>query len=333
MLARLDSRFGITSPRAHGHAAVEALQAMRDGKSKVCISLGGNLAVAMPDPDICFEAFRKLDLSVNILTKFNRTCLLLAKETIVLPCLGRTELDEQAEGPQWITVEDSMSMVHASRGFLKPAAADLKSEPAIIAGMAKAALPDSTIPWDWLIADYDRLRDAIEAVFPHFRDFNLRVRKKGGFRLTVGASARVWNTASGKAHFLVHDLSGALNQEGSLMLTTIRSHDQYNTTIYGLNDRYRGITGRRDVIFAHADDLADLGLAHGDLVDVQAGPGRALTGYTVVAHEIARGSLAAYYPEANCLVPLDDHDLSSGTPSYKSVQVTMVRSGSIANAT
>jgi len=333
MLARLDSRFGITSPRAHGHAAVEALQAMRDGKSKVCISLGGNLAVAMPDPDICFEAFRKLDLSVNILTKFNRTCLLLAKETIVLPCLGRTELDEQAEGLQWITVEDSMSMVHASRGFLKPAAADLKSEPAIIAGMAKAALPDSTIPWDWLIADYDRLRDAIEAVFPHFRDFNLRVRKKGGFRLTVGASARVWNTASGKAHFLVHDLSGALNQEGSLMLTTIRSHDQYNTTIYGLNDRYRGITGRRDVIFAHADDLADLGLAHGDLVDVQAGPGRALTGYTVVAHEIARGSLAAYYPEANCLVPLDDHDLSSGTPSYKSVQVTMVRSGSIANAT
>ncbi len=333
MLARLDAHFGITSPRAHGHAAVESLQAMREGKAKALISLGGNLAVAMPDPDACFEAFRKLDLSVNILTKFNRTCLLLAKETIILPCLGRTELDEQAEGPQWITVEDSMSMVHASRGFLKPAASDLMSEPAIVAGMAKATLPDSAIQWDWLVADYDRIRDAIEAVFPDFREFNVRVRQKGGFRLPVGASERKWNTPSGKAHFLVHPLTGASGEEGALILTTIRSHDQYNTTIYGLNDRYRGITGRRDVIFAHADDLADLGLVHGDLVDIQAGSGRSLNGYTVVAHEIARGSLAAYYPEANCLVPLDDHDRSSGTPSYKSIRVTMARSSLAANAT
>nr|WP_103095439.1 FdhF/YdeP family oxidoreductase [Novosphingobium guangzhouense] len=332
VLARLDAYFGITSPRAHGHAAVEALQAMREGKSKACISLGGNLAVAMPDPDACFEAFRKLELSVNILTKFNRTCLLLAKETIVLPCLGRTELDEQAEGPQWITVEDSMSMVHASRGFLKPATVDLRSEPAIVAGMAKAALPDIDIPWDWLVADYDRIRDAIEAVFPDFRDFNVRVRQKGGFRLTVGASKRVWNTPSGKAHFIAHPLTGAVNEGGSLILTTIRSHDQYNTTIYGMNDRYRGITGRRDVIFAHVDDLAELGIAHGDMVDIEGAPGRSLTGYTVVAHEIARGSLAAYYPEANCLVPLDDHDRTSGTPSYKSVRVKMTRSRLTANA-
>jgi len=332
MLQRLDARFGIISPRDHGHAAVEALQAMREGKSKACISLGGNLAVAMPDPDACFEAFRKLDLSVNILTKFNRTCLLLARETIILPCLGRTELDEQADGPQWITVEDSMSMVHASRGFLKPAANDLMSEPAIVAGMAKAALPDSGIDWDWLVADYDRIRDAIEAVFPDFRDFNVRVGQKGGFRLTVGASDRVWNTPSGKAHFITHPLSGMSGGDGALILTTIRSHDQYNTTIYGMNDRYRGITGRRDVIFAHADDIADLGLAHGDLVDIEAGPGRVLTGYTVVAHEIARGSLAAYYPEANCLVPLDEHDRASGTPSYKSVRVTMTASKPAANA-
>lgn len=332
MLARLDARFGIVSPRAHGHAAVESLQAMREGRSRACIALGGNLAVAMPDPDACHEAFRKLDLSVSILTKFNRTCLLLAKETIVLPCLGRTELDEQAGGGQWITVEDSMSMVHASRGMLKPAAPDLKSEPAIVAGIARATLPDSGIDWDWLVADYDRIRDAIEAVFPDFRDFNVRVRQKGGFRLTVGASERVWNTASGKAHFLVHPLTGASGEEGALILTTIRSHDQYNTTIYGMNDRYRGITGRRDVIFAHADDLADLGLAHGDLVDIRAGPGRSLNGYTVVAHAIARGSLAAYYPEANCLVPLDDHDRASGTPSYKSVRVTMTRSAMASHA-
>jgi len=327
MLARLDARFGIASPRAHGHAAVEALAAMRDGRAKALIALGGNLAVAMPDPEASFAAFRKLDLSVSVLTKFNRTCLLLAKETIVLPCLGRTELDEQAAGPQWVTVEDSMSMVHASRGRLKPAAPDLLSEPAIIAGIAKATLPGVAIDWDWLVADYDRIRDAIEAVFPDFRDFNRRVRHKGGFRLTVGASQRVWNTRDGKAHFLVNALAGASGAAGDLLLTTVRSHDQYNTTIYGMNDRYRGVTGRRDVIFANAEDLAERGLRHGDRVDIDAGPGRRLAGYTVVAHAIARGSLAAYYPEANCLVPLDDHDRQSGTPSYKSVRVAMRAAG------
>ena len=323
MLARLDSRFGITAPRAHGHNAVEALAAMRDGRAKALIALGGNLAVAMPDPQASFAAFRNLDLSVNILTKFNRTCLLTARETIVLPCLGRTEHDAQASGSQWVTVEDSMSMVHASRGRLKPAAPDLRSEPAIVAEIAKAALPGAGIDWDGLVVDYDRIRDGIEAVFPDFRDFNVRVRHKGGFRLTVGASNRVWNTPDGKAHFLTHPLAGASGEAGALLLTTIRSHDQYNTTIYGLNDRYRGITGRRDVVFANADDLADLGLAHGDIVDIEAGEGRRLEGYTVVAYAIARGSLAAYYPEANCLVPLEDHDPNSGTPSYKSVRVTL----------
>ncbi|MFZ2998449.1 FdhF/YdeP family oxidoreductase [Sphingobium sp.] len=325
MLARLDAHYGIKSPRAHGHAAVEALSAMLEGRSKALISLGGNLAVAMPDPQASFAAFRNLDLSVSIVTKFNRTCLLLAKETIVIPCLGRTELDVQVDGPQWVTVEDSMSMVHASRGRLKPAAPDLRSEPAIIAGIAKATLSDTAIDWDWMIADYDHIRDGIEATFPDFRDFNHRVRKKGGFRLTVGASQRVWNTMDKKAHFIVHPLTGEAGQDGVLLLTTIRSHDQYNTTIYGLNDRYRGVTGRRDVIFANADDLADLGLEHGDKVDVDAGAGRTLPGYTVIAHAIARGSLAAYYPEANCLIPLNDHDVNSGTPSYKSVKVTLRR--------
>lgn len=218
-----------------------------------------------------------------------------------------------------------MSMVHASRGMLQPASPGLLSEPAIVAGIAKAALPATPIDWDWLVADYDRIRDGIEAVFPDFRDFNTRVRQKGGFRLTVGASDRTWGTPSGKAQFLVHPLS-TMSAGRDLILTTIRSHDQYNTTIYGLNDRYRGITGRRDVIFANADDLTDLGLAHGDKVDVRGAPGRVLAGYTVVAHAIARGSLAAYYPEANCLVPLDDHDRASGTPSYKSVRVTLTPS-------
>lgn len=324
-LARLDKAFGITSPRPHGHNAVEAVAAMRDGTAKGFIGLGGNLAVAMSDPETCFPAFRKLDLNVQIVTKLNRTCLLTAKESIILPCLGRTEQDVQQGGVQSVTVEDSMSMVHASRGKLKPVSGDLRSEPAIIAGIARAALPKTVVDWDALVADYDRIRDKIEQVFPDFFDFNVRIRTPGGFRLRVGASNREWDTPDGKAHFLVFPGmdEDAGRDDGILTLTTLRSHDQYNTTIYGLNDRYRGITGRRDVIFANVDDLIELGLAHGDLVDVIAGPGRVLAGQTVVAHTISRGSIGAYYPEANCLIALDDHDRSSGTPSYKSVAVRL----------
>ncbi len=324
MLERLDAAYGITSPREHGHNAVEALEAMREGRSKALIGLGGNLAVAMPDPQACFAAVRGLDLSVNILTKFNRTCLLTAKETLVLPCLGRTELDEQATGAQFVTVEDSMSMVHASRGKLKSPGPLVRSEPAIVAGLAKAAMPQSKVDWDGLVADYDRIREGIEQVYPDFHDFNRRVRVPGGFRLTIGPDHRVWNTPSGKAQFLAHPVEAEAGAR-PLLLTTIRSHDQYNTTIYSLDDRYRGVTGRRDVIFANEVDLDMLGLAHGDLVDVTTPAGRSLKGFTVVKHAIARGSLAAYYPEANCLVPLDDFDPASGTPAYKSIPVRIAR--------
>jgi molybdopterin-dependent oxidoreductase alpha subunit len=323
MLDRMDATFGFASPRDPGHNAVEALAAMRDGGSKALIALGGNLAVAMPDPQACFEAFRKLDLSVQVLTKFNRSCLLVAKETIILPCLGRTELDVQAGGPQSVTVEDSMSMVHASRGKLKPAAPTLKSEPAIVAGLARATLPGSRVDWEGLVADYDRIRDAIEAIFPDFHDYNARIRVPGGFRLTVGASQRQWGP-SGKAHFLPHSVGAASER---LLLTTVRSHDQYNTTIYGLNDRYRGISGRRDILFANGEDIAALGLAHGDRVDVESEPGRVLAGLTIVEHAISRGSLATYFPEANGLVPLDRHDPKSGTPAYKSIPVIVRRAG------
>ncbi|WP_420144056.1 FdhF/YdeP family oxidoreductase [Sphingobium sp.] len=320
-LARLDKAFGITSPRAHGHNAVEAIAAMRDGSAKAFIGLGGNLAVAISDPQATFAAFRKLDLNVQIVTKLNRTCLLTAKQSLIFPCLGRTEIDVQASGLQAITVEDSMSMVHASRGMLKPVSDMLLSEPAIIAGIAKAALPQTAVAWDNLIEDYDRIREKIEEVFPDFYDFNERVRIKGGFRLRVGASQREWDTPDNLAHFLVADLPLDVERNGHpYILTTIRSHDQYNTTIYGLNDRYRGISGRRDVVFLNGDDLAVLGIKHGDLIDVIAGE-RILKGQTAVAHTIARGSVAAYYPEANCLVPLDDHDSASGTPSYKSIPV------------
>jgi molybdopterin-dependent oxidoreductase alpha subunit len=325
-LKRMDATFGFASPRKHGHGAVEAITAMADGRSKGFIGLGGNLAVAISDPEATFAAFRKLALNVQICTKLNRTCLLVGGETIVLPCLGRTEQDYQGGVLQSVTVEDSMSMVHASRGLLKPASPDLRSEPAIVAGIAKAALPDTVVDWDWLVEDYDRIRDKIEQVFPDFHDFNVRVRQKGGFRLPVGASFRQWDTPDGKAHFIPvpgTDEDDGKN-DGLLTLTTVRSHDQYNTTIYGMNDRYRGVTGRRDVIFVHPDDLALFGLRHGDVVDIVSGD-RVFAGQTAIAYGIARGSVAAYYPEANRLIALDDHDRQCGTPSYKSVPVTLRR--------
>ncbi len=325
-LSRLDQAFGIKSPRQHGHNAVKAVMAMRDGTAKAFIGLGGNLAVAMSDPQATFPAFKGLDLSVQICTKLNRTCLLTAEETLVLPCLGRSEQDYQATGLQFITVEDSMSMVHASTGRLKPASEQLKSECAIIAGIAKATLPQTVVPWDALIGNYDLIRDKIEEVLPDFYDYNKRVRVPGGFRLRVGASKREWDTPDRKAHFLVMDsmVEDEPANEAKLTLMTVRAHDQYNTTVYGMNDRYRGITGRRDVLFVNADDIAELGFNNGDVVDVVAGD-RVLPRQTLVVHAISRGSVAAYYPEANCLIGLEDVDPESWVPAYKSVPVELRR--------
>jgi molybdopterin-dependent oxidoreductase alpha subunit len=327
LLTAIEREFGFKPPAAHGHDAVAAMQAMIAGTSKALICLGGNLAVALPDPAQCYKAMRTLDLAVHIGTKLNRSHLLAGKHSFIFPCLGRTEQDLQTAGLQSITVEDSMSMVHASAGKLRPASEYLRSEPAIVAGMANAALPNSKIPWLELIADYDRIRDGIEAVFPDFKDFNGRIRIPGGFRLPLPPTERVWKTASGKAEFipfagLIEDVESAADV---LTLTTIRSHDQYNTTIYGLDDRYRGVFGRRDVLFINEADLAARNLEHGDLIDVETAlpldNRLCLVGLTAVAYDIAQGSVAAYYPEANALVPLRYHDAQSGTPSYKSVPV------------
>ncbi|WP_018387992.1 FdhF/YdeP family oxidoreductase [Ancylobacter sp. FA202] len=324
-LTRLDAAFGITAPRKHGHNAVEALAAMANGSSRAFIGLGGNFAVAMPDPEVAFAAFRKLDLNVQIITKLNRTALLTATHSYILPCLGRTERDLRAGTLQAMTVEDSMSMVHASRGTLKPASEMLISEVAIIAGIARATLAKSAIDWEGLSNDYAGIRDKIEQVFPEFSDFNARIAVPGGFRLPNGAAERVWHTPNGRANFLA---GAPLDEddgrdEGTLVCTTLRSHDQYNTTIYGLNDRYRGISGRRDVVFVNADDLAALGLSHGDTVDVVASDDRVLAKQTAVAYPIARGSVAAYYPEANLLVDARDYDRQCGVPSYKSIPVKL----------
>jgi molybdopterin-dependent oxidoreductase alpha subunit len=334
LLEGIERTFGFKPPRAHGHDSVDAMKAIIDGRSRVLICLGGNLAVALPDPERCHRAMERLDLAVHIATKLNRSHLLIGRESLIFPCLGRTERDIQASGPQSITVEDSMSMVHASTGKLPPASEHLRSEPAIVAGMASATLPQSKVPWGELIADYDRIRDCIESVFPDFKDFNARISRPGGFRLPLPATERVWKTASGKAEFIPFPAPGddaANAKEGTLILTTIRSHDQYNTTIYGQDDRYRGVFGRRDVVFMNEDDLAQHQIEHGDIVDIETllpgSDGLRLNGFTAVAYDIARGSVAAYYPEANVLVPLGYHDKQSGTPSYKSIPVRISRRG------
>ncbi|MBU4434107.1 MAG: FdhF/YdeP family oxidoreductase [Alphaproteobacteria bacterium] len=332
LLDSLREVFGFEPPRRHGHTVVEAIEAMERGEAKVFLGLGGNFAVAAPDPIRTFAALRKLDLAVHVATKPNRTHLLVGQDSLLLPCLGRTEIDIQAGGRQAVTVEDSMSMVHASKGLNAPASEHLKSEPAIVAGIARAVLgEDDTIDWAGLAGDYDRIRTLIARVFPDaFADYNERVRAPGGFRLPVPPSDRVWKTASGKANFLVHAPQAGDPRRADpevMLLTTLRSHDQYNTTIYGQNDRYRGVFGRRDVIFANPEDIAARGLTSGDRVDLAAafdpGDQRVVRGFTVVARDIPSGCLAAYYPETNILIDLNDRDTRSGTPAYKSVPVRL----------
>lgn len=327
MFDHVEQTFGFRPPDRPGHDAVEAMKAMAAGHAKALICLGGNFAIALPDTEQCERGMRQLDLAVHLNTKLNRSHLLIGKQSILLPVLGRTESDVQAGGAQSITVEDSMSMVHASRGKLLPASPHLKSEPAIIAGMAQATLPRSRIGWQRLIEDYDRIRDLIERIYPDFHDYNTRIRRPGGFRLPLPPTERIWKTPSGKAEFI--PFVGLQEDpdivEGNILrLTTLRSHDQYNTTIYGLDDRYRGVFGRRDVLFMNASDLARHGIAHGDDVEITTSlPGQThrRLRLTAIAHDIAAGSVGAYYPEANNLCPLDYQDRASGTPGYKSIPV------------
>ncbi|MDH2069220.1 FdhF/YdeP family oxidoreductase [Pantoea sp. GD03673] len=334
LLDSIEKVFGFRPPQKHGHGAVEAIKAMRDGKAKALLCLGGNLAEAISDPQVTFPAMRNLDLVVHMATKLNRSHLLLGRHNYLLPVLGRTETDVQATGAQSVTVEDSMSMVHASRGSLDPASPHLKSEPALVAALAKATLPDSVVDWSAMAADYSRIRDAIEAVFPAFDNFNERIKQPGGFRLYNAASERVWHTPSGKAQFKVMQ---GINEDPrslkchDLVLTTLRSHDQYNTTLYGLNDRYRGVTGRRDVLFINAEEAEKRQLRVGDRVDLMAldpegnPTSRQMKNLTIVIIDMAPGSVGAYYPEANVMVPLDSHDTKSGIPAYKSIPISMTR--------
>lgn len=332
-LDRLKDRFGFEPPRKHGHNVITGLEAMVRGEVKVFVGLGGNISAAIPDWELTHKALRSLDLTVHISTKLNRSHLVHGRDALILPCLGRTELDMQAGGPQAVTVEDSMSMVHASTGRATPASEHLKSEAAIIAGIAKATLgARSVVDWDRLIGDYDLIRDDIEAVFPIFDGYNARIKVPGGFHLTSLARERIWATPSGKANFLVYDKLGEDPRPAEpdmLWLTTIRSHDQYNTTLYSLSDRYRGVYGQRDVIFLNEEEMAKRGLKADDRVDIftlsDDGLERAVRAFKVVPYTFPDGSCAAYYPEANPLVPLYAHDPQSFTPASKGVPVRLVK--------
>ena len=333
LLDNIETHCGFKPPRAHGHTVTEALKAMHEGHSKVFIGLGGNVARAAHDLDYTASAFRKCELTVWILTKPNMSTLIHGRDALILPALGRTEQDIQNGKVQSITVEDSMSMVHASVGMNTPASEHCRAETWIVGQMAKATLPDSVIDWDHLVEDNYRTRDLIARVVPGFEDFNARLQTPGGFYLGNAARERVWDTPEGKAVF--HVFRNMYQQtcppvEGQLVLTTARSHDQYNTTIYNLNDRYRGIVNRRDVVFLNIDDMLDRGIGSGDRVDLTTvceEPGEyALRNLEAVGFDLPRGCAMAYFPEANVLIPWSHYDPDCFVPSYKSVPILVTRS-------
>lgn len=332
LLDSLAQHFNFEPPREHGHNTVEALAAMLRDEVKVLIALGGNLAAAAPDSPRTEEAIRRCGLTVFISTKLNRSHLVPGKASLILPTLGRTEEDMQVSGRQFVTVEDSFSMVHASEGIGKPIAATQRSETAIVAGIADAVLGRSQLDWLELADDYNLIRDHIAATLPGFKDFNQRCEHPGGFYLGNAAAELRFNTPTGKAEFCAAPLPDSLWQdvEAPFTLQTLRSHDQYNTTIYGLDDRYRGVYGQREVLFIHPDDMGELGLNDGDKVDIETiwhdGITRKVSGFKLVAYDIPRGNLAAYYPETNPLVPLGSVGDGTGTPTSKSVPVKISRS-------
>lgn len=335
LLDNIEKRFQFKVPRDNGHNTVEAINAMVDGQAKVFIALGGNFAQATPDSPRTHKALQNCDLTVQISTKLNRSHLTTGKDALILPCLGRTDIDIQATGPQAITVEDSFSMIHASYGQLDPLSKDMRSEPAIVAGIAKATLGNHPVDWDAMIADYSRIRDLIADTIPGFQDFNTRVQHPGGFYLGNSAGARQWKTTTGKANFKSNALMADLlppqvrnsGQTPDLILQTMRSHDQYNTTIYGLDDRYRGVRGQRDVLFVNEADITRLGYKPGQKVDITSlwddGVERKVVGFTLLAFDIPAGQAAAYYPEANPLVPLQSVGLGSHTPTSKFVAIRL----------
>ncbi|MDH6291293.1 FdhF/YdeP family oxidoreductase [Rhodococcus opacus] len=336
-LTALDTEFGIRSPRKHGLDAVDSIRAMRDGKASVFVGMGGNFVSATPDTETTEAALRRCALTVQVSTKLNRSHLVTGQTALILPSLGRTDKDVQAGRKQQVSVEDSMSMVHLSRGSLPPASDQLRSEVAIVCGIAQALFgPDHSVPWAEFTADYDRIRDSITRVIPGFEDFNRKVRGPDGFGLPhPPRDERRFVTSTGKANFVVNELSWVPVPAGKLILQTMRSHDQYNTTIYGLDDRYRGVKGGRRVLFIAAEDLESFGYAAGDRVDLVSEwtlpdgsvEERRADDFRLVPYPTPVGNVAAYYPETNPLIPLDHVAKKSNTPVSKAVRIRLEKRG------
>ncbi len=324
-LDKLEEVSGYKVPRQHGYATVDAIKAMHAGKARVFFAMGGNFLSASPDTLFTAEALSRCQLTVHVSTKLNRSHLVHGEEALILPCLGRTDIDIQKSGPQWVTTENSMGVVQMSKGVLPPASSQLLSEPAIVARLAMATLGGhGRINWQELMDDYGRIRDLIAQVLPDFYDYNERARKPGGFYLPNPPRERRFLLPDGRAHFSVNKPPRQQLADGEFVLMTIRSHDQFNTTIYGLDDRYRGIFRERRVVMMNPEDMAAAGLKTRDLVDIRGdykGVTRCAERFIVVPYDIPRRCLATYFPEANVLVPVDSYARGSKTPVSKRVVV------------
>jgi molybdopterin-dependent oxidoreductase alpha subunit len=328
-LERLGAEFGFAPPQHHGFDTIEAIEAMEEGRASVFIAMGGNFASAAPDTARTEKALQRCRLTAHVSTKLNRSHLITGEEALILPCLGRSEVDRKPGGPQFVTVENSMSVVHTSRGHRMPASEHLMSEPAIVAAMAEATFgPDHLVGWSRLAEDYGRIRDHIERVIPGFEDFNARLAREGSFVLPNGARERDFSAIGGRARFTINPIEPIALEPDQWLMMTIRSHDQYNTTIYGLDDRYRGIYGHRRVVLLNEADMAEAGLAPGtqvDLVSLYDGVRRVASGFFCVPFDLPRRAAATYFPEANPVVPVEHHAAKSRTPASKSVVIRIER--------
>ena len=320
-IARMQEGLGFELPKEHGYDVVHAIQAMRKGDVDVFFCMGGNFLSATPDTDITAKALQNVGLTVQVSTKLNRSHLVTGKEALILPCLGRTELDVQGGKEQFVTVENSMGIVHRSRGGLKPASSFLKSEPWIVGQLAQATLGSTHLPWTDLATHYDSIRDLMERSLVGFTDYNSRVRQPNGFALpNPPRDEQSFATPDGMAHFTTHELPHVHVEKDHYVLMTLRSHDQYNTTIYGLHDRYRGIHGHRRVLLMNAEDMVERGWKTKQKINITShfnGEKRHSENWLLIPYEIPRGNLAAYFPEANSLIPLESTADVSNTPTSK----------------
>jgi molybdopterin-dependent oxidoreductase alpha subunit len=328
-LNALGKEFGFDPPRHHGFDTVDAIRAMKDGRAKVFFAMGGNFLSATPDTEYTAAALKNCRLTAHVSIKLNRSHLVTGRTALILPCLGRTEKDMQGDNEQFVTTENSMGVVQQSRGSLIPASPHLLSESVIVARLAEKTLQGrTTVPWRELVEDYDRIRDRISRVIPGFEGYNERVRKSGGFYLPNKPREGEFPTPSGKALFTANPLHELKTEPGQLVMMTVRTHDQFNTTVYGLDDRYRGVKNERRVVLMNSEDIRAAGLVGGDVVDLQShfkGEVRIARRFIVVEYEIPTGCCATYFPETNVLVPIGSTADGSNTPTSKFVVITVSR--------